>query len=178
MSEQLRGAEAGLEEERLLTTGEMARLSGTTLRTVRFYEEAGVLSPERRSAGGHRLYHQRALERLVFIHDLRVAGASLDEIRELLETKWTAQNGREAAQRIVAALDAQIVSLSEKVERLNTLRAGLLATQRGLQGACQTCSDAERFPDDCDNCDVMKSANHVPLPLRVLWGVRAPRDEA
>ena len=42
----------------------MARLTGNTLRTVRFYEEAGILRPDRRSAGGHRLFSQHELERL------------------------------------------------------------------------------------------------------------------
>lgn len=40
----------------LLTTGEMARQSSNTLRTVRFYEEEGILRPVRRTDGGHRLF--------------------------------------------------------------------------------------------------------------------------
>ena len=45
-----------------LTTGEMARLSKTTLRTVRFYEEAGILAPIGRTEGGHRVFERAQLE--------------------------------------------------------------------------------------------------------------------
>jgi len=65
--------EAGAED--LLSTGDMARLTGNTLRTVRFYEEAGILHPERRSTGGHRLFTHAELERLQLISDLRAAGS-------------------------------------------------------------------------------------------------------
>src|ERR1700734_3560260 len=61
------------DESALLTTGEMARRSNNTLRTVRFYEEEGILRPVRRTEGGHRLFDRRELERLMLVTDLRTA---------------------------------------------------------------------------------------------------------
>src|SRR5690348_9179110 len=61
-----------------LTTGEMARLSNSTLRTVRFYEEEGILRPARRTEGGHRLFERTELDRLMLVTDMRMAGLSLD----------------------------------------------------------------------------------------------------
>ena len=71
----------------LLTTGEMARRSGNTLRTVRFYEEEGILRAVRRTDGGHRLFDEPELERLTLVTDMRSAGLSLDEIKHILEVK-------------------------------------------------------------------------------------------
>ena len=55
----------------------MARLSESTLRTVRFYEQEGLIEPERRSACGHRLFSGRELLKLQLALDLREAGLSL-----------------------------------------------------------------------------------------------------
>src|SRR5260221_5999883 len=63
--------------DRWYTTGEMARLSNNTLRTVRFYEEAGILRPVGRTEGGHRLFERPELDRLLLVSDLREAGMSL-----------------------------------------------------------------------------------------------------
>jgi DNA-binding transcriptional MerR regulator len=67
----------------LLTTGDMARLSESTLRTVRFYEQEGLIEPERRSACGHRLFSGRELMKLQLALDLREAGLSLQNIKDL-----------------------------------------------------------------------------------------------
>src|SRR5512135_1014731 len=56
--------------DRWYTTGEMARLSDNTLRTVRFYEEAGIIRPVGRTEGGHRLFERAELDRLLLVSDL------------------------------------------------------------------------------------------------------------
>jgi DNA-binding transcriptional MerR regulator len=73
-------------EERLLRIHEVAAEIGTTTRSVRYYEEIGLLRPAARSGGDYRLYDQSDLERLRHIRDLRdTAGFSLAEIAQLLE---------------------------------------------------------------------------------------------
>src|SRR5258708_38990334 len=79
--------------DRWYTTGEMARLSNNTLRTVRFYEEAGILRPVGRTEGGHRLFERPELDRLRLVSDLREAGMSLEEIRTLLDARDKAPSG-------------------------------------------------------------------------------------
>ena len=79
------GTAAPRRKDGFLTTGDMARLSSNTLRTVRFYEEAGLLSPVQRTDGGHRLFPQSELRKLQLVSDLRAAGFSLEEIREMIE---------------------------------------------------------------------------------------------
>jgi DNA-binding transcriptional MerR regulator len=154
----------------LLTTGDMARLTGNTLRTVRFYEEAGILCPDRRSVGGHRLFGHRELERLQFISDMRTAGLSLDEIRALLELKVGADSGKQAAEAALEALDEKIEVIERKMAVFARLSAELQQTRAILRG-CQECTNRRCFPDACDECEVMSDQPDLPLAMRVLWSV-------
>lgn len=64
--------------------GELSRRTGVHIETVRYYEKSGFFPPPPRSKGGHRLYPEGNLRRLVFIRRSRELGFSLDEIRNLL----------------------------------------------------------------------------------------------
>jgi DNA-binding transcriptional MerR regulator len=65
--------------------GELARRSGLTTPTLRFYEEIGLVSPSKRSPSGYREYDATAQGRLNFISCAKNLGLSLDEIKELLD---------------------------------------------------------------------------------------------
>jgi MerR family transcriptional regulator, repressor of the yfmOP operon len=73
------------EEQRSLRIGEVARLTGTTPRTIRYYEEIGLLPAAKgRSPGSHRVYEQRDVERLRDVLGLKeLLGLSLEEVRDL-----------------------------------------------------------------------------------------------
>ena len=66
--------------------GEVAEAVGLSLRTIRYYDEVGIVVPSGRSAGGFRLYTDADIERLRFVKDLKPLEFTLDEIRTLLET--------------------------------------------------------------------------------------------
>jgi DNA-binding transcriptional MerR regulator len=74
-----------------LRIGEVAKRVGTTPRTIRYYEEIGLLPPTgEREAGRHRLYREDEVERLREALRLKgLLGVSLDELRELLEAEET-----------------------------------------------------------------------------------------
>ena len=74
-----------------LRIGEVARRVGTTPRTIRYYEEIGILPSEGdRESGRHRLYDERDVQRLSDALRLKeLLGVSLDELRELLEAEET-----------------------------------------------------------------------------------------
>ena len=80
--------------EKTLRIGELAELAGTTPRTIRYYEEIGLLgAPEDRAQGKHRVYTQADLDRVTEILRLRdLLGLSLDELSQLLEAE-TARAG-------------------------------------------------------------------------------------
>jgi DNA-binding transcriptional MerR regulator len=72
-----------------LRIGDLARLAGTTARTIRYYEEIGLLpDAAARMAGSHRLYDDADLERLREVMRLKsLLGVSLDELKELIEAE-------------------------------------------------------------------------------------------
>ncbi|MGI5498818.1 MerR family transcriptional regulator [Lentzea sp. CA-135723] len=65
--------------------GEVAERIGLSLRTIRYYEEVGLVVPSARSQGGFRLYTEPDVQRLGVIMRMKPLGFQLDEMRELLE---------------------------------------------------------------------------------------------
>ncbi len=145
----------------------MARCSSNTLRTVRFYEEEGILRPAKRTEGGHRLFGREELDRLMLVTDLRLAGLSLDEIKHILALKESGKNAGEAAQEAVRALTQRIDELKEKLEVLARLRADLTETA-DIMSTCITCTDG-LFPSSCGTCQTLSSRPSLPRSMKVLW---------
>ncbi len=110
---------------------------GLTTRSVRYYEEMGLLRPAARSEGDYRLYDEADIERLRFIKGLRdVAGFSLAEIAQLLEAEEARERGHVAfhatddpAERLrilrdrLASYEGQIETLRRKIGRLEAMVA-------------------------------------------------------
>src|SRR6266852_9137131 len=69
--------------ERPLTVGQLARATAVPTKTIRYYEQVGVLPVARRSAAGYRQYAQRDVHRLLFIRRARALGLSLPSIKAL-----------------------------------------------------------------------------------------------
>ncbi len=65
-----------------ISIGELARLSGLTTYTIRFYESAGVIKPAVRAANGHRRYHNTDVLWLEFVLRLKLTGMPLAEIKQ------------------------------------------------------------------------------------------------
>ncbi|MBU8858597.1 MerR family transcriptional regulator [Micromonospora sp. WMMB482] len=69
---------------RLMQIGEAAERVGLSIRTIRHYEDAGLIVPSARSEGGFRLYTEPDLDRLAVVRRMKPLGFSLDEMRDLL----------------------------------------------------------------------------------------------
>ncbi|MBC9002610.1 MerR family transcriptional regulator [Micromonospora aurantiaca (nom. illeg.)] len=69
---------------RLMQIGEAAERVGLSIRTIRHYEEAGLIVPSARSDGGFRLYTEPDLDRLAVVKRMKPLGFTLDEMRDLL----------------------------------------------------------------------------------------------
>ena len=163
------GAAVGADEgtsDGLLTTGDMARLSGSTLRTVRFYEEAGLLCPVERSDGGHRMFHPRELSKLRLVLDLREVGLSLGEIKQLFSLKRGCGTPEQASKDMSAILENQVEMLQRKITILRRVREELVSMMAVIS-ECRSCQD-DRFPHRCHECDVLKRPD-LPRAVRLLW---------
>ena len=123
---------------RLLRIQEAAAEVGLTPRSVRYYEELGLLKPAARSEGDYRLYDATDVERLRFIKGLRDdAGFSLAEIAQLLEDEAARERDR-AAFRATAdpaerkrILSARVSSFNRQIE---TLRRKIARLQLMVEG--------------------------------------------
>jgi DNA-binding transcriptional MerR regulator len=115
-------------QERTLRIGELARLAGTTPRTVRYYEEIGLLAAaEERGAGEHRTYTQADLARLNEILRLKsMLGLSLEELREVMagedaraarRAAWDSTDDPAERRRMLAEARAHVESLLGHVSR-------------------------------------------------------------
>ncbi|MGO4110488.1 MerR family transcriptional regulator [Paenibacillus sp. YAF4_2] len=71
----------------LWKVGDLAKLTGLTVRTLRFYDQIGLFSPSSQTDSGHRLYDESDLSRLHQILTLKELGLSLEEIKETLSAK-------------------------------------------------------------------------------------------
>lgn len=152
-------------EKGYLTTGELAKHCGATLRTVRFYEGEGLIEADR-SCGGHRAFDRKAAERLKLILDFREAGLSLAEIRELFELKSSAGCPQSASKNMTSFLLEQQEVLARKIATLERLKAELSQMQHRLED-CASCKTPS-FPQDCGECEKMQ-CDKLPRALRVLW---------
>jgi len=144
----------------------MARLSKSTLRTVRFYQQAGLIQPERRSQCGNRLFSARELMKLQLALDLREAGLSLQGIKDLFCLKSGCACPKEASHQMSDVLNEQIDTMQRKIAKLRKLREELSAMVSVLT-ECQSCEEGS-FPLSCEKCDVLSNPE-LPRALRVLW---------
>jgi DNA-binding transcriptional MerR regulator len=74
-----------LATDRQLRIGDLARITGLSIKTLRYYERRGLLKPPPRTQGGYRLYGSEEVARLRFIQRAKLLGLKLEEIRELVE---------------------------------------------------------------------------------------------
>jgi DNA-binding transcriptional MerR regulator len=102
--------------------GEMAAKVGMTERTIRYYEELGLLDSVRRLDGGSRVYADDDVRRLKFIRKLKVLGLSLQEMHELDGLYKQRRSNRTVLPRLVELLDAHLETVDGRVAELQGLR--------------------------------------------------------
>jgi DNA-binding transcriptional MerR regulator len=147
----------------LLKIGDFARIAGTNLRTLRYYEELGLLAPASRSPGGFRYYRSCDVNRLHMIRDLQELGLHLERIRDLMSTRDVADDRPRFLERVRAALAEQDRLLSARVEALREQRARIADAQRKID-ECERCKHKpEPRNNFCEPCSVTGE----PLPAKI-----------
>lgn len=133
--------------ERILI-GQLARLAGVGVDTVRFYERARLLPAPDRTAAGYRQYPTEAVARLRFIKQAQALGFSLDEIKRILSLRG---QGAETCRCVIAIAEA---TLSETEEKLHELQEFHDRLKRAVTGWKR--SAARRRNCRAEFCDLIE----------------------
>ena len=132
----------------LLQIGEVAKRAGVSVRTVRYYEEMGLLPPAGLTSGGIRLYSQRDVTRLCFIRRLKALGMSIEEIKTSLSVPEPAPVSRQQrVERTLELLRLQKAKSQEQMAELARLEEDIDTALANVT-KCFTCS-AQKCPQGC-----------------------------
>jgi MerR family Zn(II)-responsive transcriptional regulator of zntA len=104
--------------------GELAAAAGTTAKTLRFYEQEGLLPPAQRTPAGYRNYESDTLTRIDFIHRGQAAGLTLAQIRQVLEIR---DGGHAPCEHVRDLLDHRLADIDAQMQRLAALRTTIVA---------------------------------------------------
>jgi DNA-binding transcriptional MerR regulator len=155
--------------EAALKIGEVARLVDMPAKTLRYYEEIGLISPAGRTDSGYRFYGWRELEQIGFVRRAKLMGLSLDQIRSLVQS---AEDGipNRVFQRLDHLLDRKLEETERRMEELRAFRETLLeyreqAAEAGARGACRC--GARGSAEFC-GCVAAATDGVTPPDLRVI----------
>src|SRR5512134_1146241 len=114
--------------------GELSRMVNLTQRTIRYYEEIGLLHSVRRIENGKRVYTDDDVRRLKFINRLKVLGLSLAEMVELEKIHRKQRNNREIIPKLIVLLDERADQIDERIHQLTALKREIREYQARLRG--------------------------------------------
>src|SRR3972149_9295687 len=114
--------------------GELSRMVNLTQRTIRYYEEIGLLHSVRRIENGKRVYTDDDVRRLKFINRLKMLGLSLAEMIELEKIYREQRNNREIIPKLIVLLDQRAAQIDDRINQLIALKKEIRAYQVRLRG--------------------------------------------
>lgn len=130
-----------------LTIGRLSERSGVAAKTIRYYEEVGLLPEPKRSANGYRHYDERSVHILRFVGRARELGFAMEAIQELL-TLWN--NKRRKSSRVRAIAQSHLDIIQDKIEKLQSMHASL----QHLVACCHG--------DDRPDCPILDELSNTP----------------
>ena len=141
--------------------GELAKRSGLTRDTIRFYEKELLIGPEKKGRGGlptntYKNYPESTVATLTFIQRTKVLGFTLGEIREMLTLR---EPGQMSSKKWAADAAAKLLTVDRKIEELQSLK-------KLLNEALVRCSD-QCFDAGCEVLDgaIAKKSGSRPGPI-------------
>ncbi|MFE0653949.1 heavy metal-responsive transcriptional regulator [Streptomyces sp. NPDC059534] len=121
--------------------GELAAKAGLSTKTIRFYEEAGLLPAPPRTSGGYRDYPEQATTRLSFVRDAQAAGLTLAEIRSVLTLR---DSGQAPCREVGTLIDQHLADIERRMSELREARAALRElARRAATTDPDTCTDGD-----------------------------------
>ena len=112
--------------------GELANLVSMSTRTIRYYEEIGLLNSVRRVEGGKRIYTDKDVQRLKFITRLKHLGLTLSEMNELEDIYQIHRTNKKVLPRLLELLDTHVLKIDERINQLIKLKADVLEYKKKI----------------------------------------------
>jgi DNA-binding transcriptional MerR regulator len=112
--------------------GELANLVGMSPRTIRYYEEIGLLNSVKRIEGGKRVYTDRDIQRLKFIKRLKHLGLTLSEMHELEDIYQIHRTDRKVLSRLLELLENHVGKINERIQNLERLKEDICNYQERI----------------------------------------------
>lgn len=114
--------------------GVLSRMVNLSQRTIRYYEEIGLLHSVRRIENGKRVYTDDDVRRLKFINRLKMLGLSLAEMVELEKIYRSHRNNRDILPKLMEILDERVRQIDDRILQLSALKKEVREYQQRLRG--------------------------------------------
>ena len=159
------GNDSGI-DGRLMRIGDLAKKAGTTMRTIRYYEQLGLIAPVARTKGGFRLYEEDEVRKLRVIKNLQHLETPLAQVKAFFDERHQGRIASEVAPGIASLLQRQLEEMDGRIAQYRAMQASLRETIEILQ-CCSECS-LEPGPDVCSRCPVITSRGEIPLHMQAM----------
>jgi DNA-binding transcriptional MerR regulator len=127
--------------------GELANLVNMSPRTIRYYEEIGLLNSVKRIEGGKRVYTDKDIQRLKFITRLKHLGLTLSEMSELEDIYQIHRTNKRVLPRLLELLDNHALKIDERITQLLKLKADVLEYQKKVRQKLKADDDLQKGVD-------------------------------
>jgi len=146
--------------------GDLAKKAGTTMRTIRYYEQLGLIRPIGRTKGGFRLYEEEELRKLSLIKSLQLLDIPLAQVKAFFDRRQQGRSAAEIAPPIRQILQEQLTQMEQRIVQYRTMQESLRQTLEILT-CCAGCP-REPGPDVCSICPAITSRAEIPLHMRAV----------
>lgn len=136
----------------MLKIGQVARRTGLSVETIRYYQRLGLIAEASRTASGYRQFEPGVVRRLEFVRRAQALGFSLQEIRDLLELRLSPDG---SAAEVRQQAEAKLADIRAKIVDLERMRAALETLTRSCRRAGAT-----------DDCPILKALDGPGLQRR------------
>lgn len=145
-------------EKSLLRIGDVAKQTGITLRTLRYYEELDLIEPDNRTKGNFRLYSPAVIQRVQLINSLKKLDFTLEEIRDILGPANSIKTDKDVVEKTRHVLRLKKEKIMAKQVEMEAMSREVDISLRILE-ECTTCKQENDI--QCDPCCENKQI-HIP----------------
>ena len=143
-----------------LRIGQLAKLTGLTSKTIRYYELLNLLPEPRRTEAGYRLYSETDVQRLEFIKKAKRIGLSLEDIRDILTLHAANQT---PCVHVLALLDQKLAYLDALLGALQEFREDLSRLRH------ESAKRLDSLPEGAAICSIVEQGIHAKGELALTW---------